>query len=223
MTVIIQKLLGFNLEDVFTISSDLVQDFDDYIDSEVTITGRVFACDNQGLYLQDQSGSNIYVYCGSFGHTNDALYESDLATIIVEGQLNYDYSSYEDFEIIDAALINNGTVRATINSGEILKSEVYEVTPFDNVIVLCKIKGKYIKNIYGNNSGFLALALDDNYSSYEDLEDETVYNLAVIDYVFENRTYYSDFDYLSEDDYVVTSLFARNITYFAISEQYPNN
>ena len=157
------------------------------------------------------------------GYTNDALYESELATIIVEGQLNYDYSSYEDFEIIDAALINNGTVRATINSGEILKSEVYEVTPFDNVIVLCKIKGKYLKNIYGSNSGFLALALDDNYSSYEDLEDETVYNLAVIDYVFENRTYYSDFDYLSEDDYVVTSLFARNITYFAISEQYPIN
>jgi 5'-nucleotidase/UDP-sugar diphosphatase len=45
----------------------------------------------------------------------------------------------------DAALINGGTIRTSINKGEIRVKDVYSVLPFDNYIVAIKLMGRQIR------------------------------------------------------------------------------
>ncbi|SHI67538.1 5'-nucleotidase, C-terminal domain [Cruoricaptor ignavus] len=48
----------------------------------------------------------------------------------------------------DAAIINIGGIRSTIGRGEILLRHIYEVMPFENELVLVKIKGKDIGELF---------------------------------------------------------------------------
>ena len=45
----------------------------------------------------------------------------------------------------DAAIINGGGIRASINKGEIKVKDVYTVLPFDNYMVAVKLTGKQIR------------------------------------------------------------------------------
>ncbi len=47
---------------------------------------------------------------------------------------------------IDAAFINFGGIRSYISKGDITIGKVYELMPFDNLIVLQKVKGTVLKN-----------------------------------------------------------------------------
>ena len=123
--------------------------------------------------------------------------------------LNNAYVEYA-FEGIDVAIMNTGGVRATINSGDITRGEVFEVFPFNNAVVLVNISGALIKELYGNNRNYLYIDVDNTIGNYNSLSDSTIYQLAVIDYVFEN-TFYTQFDDLSEDDYVVTDFVLRDL------------
>ena len=72
------------------------------------------------------------------------------------------------------------------------------------------MSGKLIKSLCKENGKYLYIEVDDQFGSYNNLADDTIYQLAVIDYVFEG-TYYYQFDYLDEDDYIETDIIMRDI------------
>lgn len=49
---------------------------------------------------------------------------------------------------IDAAVINIGGIRSTIGKGDILIKNVYEVMPFENELVIVKIKGSDLNGLF---------------------------------------------------------------------------
>lgn len=49
---------------------------------------------------------------------------------------------------IDAAVINIGGIRSTIGAGDILTKHVFEVMPFENEIVIVKLKGSELKGLF---------------------------------------------------------------------------
>ena len=60
------------------------------------------------------------------------------ADLLQEFAINYFADSASNLKII--TLLNNGGLRAPINSGEILMNSVFELMPFDNEIVFVKVK-----------------------------------------------------------------------------------
>lgn len=49
---------------------------------------------------------------------------------------------------IDAALINVGGIRSTIGAGDILTKSIYEVMPFENEVIIVKMKGSDLKGLF---------------------------------------------------------------------------
>lgn len=143
------------------------------------------------------------------GTLNTSLTKQILGAYAVDAMLNEVYSNY-DFGDVDMAIMNTGGVRAEIENGDITRAEVFEVFPFNNSVVLVNISGALLKDLYGNNSDYLYMDIDDSIGSYTSLEDETIYQLAVIDYVFENTRYYQ-FDGLKETDYIQTDYVLRDL------------
>ena len=123
--------------------------------------------------------------------------------------LNYNYTN-NTFGDIDITIINTGGVRAPIDDGNITKAEVYEVFPFNNVVVIVNMSGALLKSLYGDNSNYLYMDIDDSIGSYTNLDDDTIYQLAVVDYVFEGK-YYDEFKTLDSDDYYYSDVIMRNL------------
>ena len=49
---------------------------------------------------------------------------------------------------VDAALINVGGIRSTIGAGDILTKSIYEVMPFENEVLIVKMKGADMKGLF---------------------------------------------------------------------------
>ena len=49
---------------------------------------------------------------------------------------------------VDAAVINVGGIRSSIGKGDILTKHIYEVMPFENEVVIVKLKGSDLKGLF---------------------------------------------------------------------------
>lgn len=49
---------------------------------------------------------------------------------------------------VDAALINVGGIRSTIGAGDILTKSIYEVMPFENEVLIVKMKGSDMEGLF---------------------------------------------------------------------------
>lgn len=49
---------------------------------------------------------------------------------------------------VDAAVINIGGIRTTIGAGDILTKQIYEVMPFENEVIIVKMKGSDLKGLF---------------------------------------------------------------------------
>ena len=49
---------------------------------------------------------------------------------------------------VDAAVINIGGIRTTIGAGDILTKHIYEVMPFENEVMIVKMKGSDLKGLF---------------------------------------------------------------------------
>lgn len=153
------------------------------------------------------------------GNTSGYLSKSTLGAYAVDAMLKDAYAGY-NFGTVDVAIINTGGIRATINSGSITRAEVFEVFPFNNSVVLVNLSGKKIKELYSKNSNYLYIDVADSIgSSYSSLKDSTIYQLAVIDYVFEG-TYYTQFNGLTSNDYVETTIILRDLLMAYLDNKY---
>lgn len=148
----------------------------------------------------------------SLGKTTSSISKSTLGRYATEAMLDYEYCEASFDGKIDLAIINTGGVRATIDSGTITKADVFEVFPFNNMVVLVNLDGASLKKVYNSNSEYLYLGVADEIGSISSLKDTTIYQLAIIDYVFES-TYssYDVFDRLDSSQFIETDIIMRDI------------
>ena len=170
-----------------------------YNPSSYSIDSDVQVVINKYQDLIDESNEVI-------GTTSSSLSKSKLGGYAVDAMLNDAYSDY-DFEDVDIAVMNTGGVRATINSGDITRAEVFEVFPFNNSVVLVNMSGKLIKEFLDQNASFMYYDVVDSIGSYSSFNDSTIYQMAVIDYVFEG-TRYTQFSGL---EYIQTEVVLRDL------------
>ena len=182
-----------------------------YYPSNYAISDDVQALITKYKALIDESNEVI-------GTTANAFSKSTLGAFAVDQMLNYEYSGY-NFGDIDIAIMNTGGIRATIDDGDITRAEVFEVFPFNNSVVLVNISGKLIKELYGSNSTYLYMDIDSAIGDYNLLDDDTIYQLAVIDFVFENERY-TQFDGLTEEDYIQTDCVLRDMLMVYLDASY---
>ena len=173
-----------------------------YSPGNYSISTRVQTVINKYQDVIDDGNSVI-------GSVSGGLSESELGAHATDAMLNYNYTN-NTFGDIDITIINTGGVRAPIDDGNITKAEVYEVFPFNNVVVIVNMSGALLKSLYGGNSKYLYMDIDDSIGSYTNLDDDTIYQLAVVDYVFEGK-YYDEFKTLDSDDYYYSDVIMRNL------------
>ena len=69
------------------------------------------------------------------GSTNYEISKSTLGAYATDAMINYLYG-YSMFDgEIDVAIMNTGGIRSTIDKGEITKADIFEVFPFNNMVV----------------------------------------------------------------------------------------
>ena len=154
----------------------------------------------------------------SLGVTSSYISKSTLGSYAVEVMLGYNYNESK-FNGIDIAIMNTGGVRATITSGDITRADIFEVFPFNNKVVLVNMSGKKLKSLCAKNNSYFYIGVSDEYGSYANFKDNEIYQLAVIDYVFED-TWYTQFASLSKSDYLQTEIIMRDLIIDYIDDLY---
>ena len=177
-----------------------------------------YAISNDILALIDKYQALITEANESLGYTSSSISKSKLGGYAVAAMLDYDYDASK-FAGIDVTIINTGGVRSTITSGDITRASVFEVFPFNNKIVLVNMKGSVLKSLCSKNESYFYIGVSSQIGSYTKLKDNEVYQLAVIDYVFEG-TYYKEFSSLSSSDYLQTEIIMRDLLIDYIDELY---
>ena len=137
------------------------------------------------------------------GYTNGYLSKNTIGT--------YAANAMRDKFNADFGIINSGGVRATINSGDITVSEIFEALPFNNEVIIVELYGSNILDV-----------CDDTYFIYSDgfylssIIPSKVYKVAIIDYV-----YYSNYNAaLRNDSAVDTDVVLRDIAIEYIDNLY---
>ncbi len=113
----------------------------------------------------------------------------------------------------DIAIVNTGGIRSTIDQGDITISEVFEVFPFNNEVILLELDGYSIKTLYNKNGEFLYFNSSFDISI---ISNNDIYLIAVIDYVF-SGAYYDEFKNV---EFVDTDILMRDILIEHIENNY---
>ena len=171
--------------------------YNSYAPGNYSISTRVQTIINKYQYLLDEGEEVI-------GNTSVALDKTALGGHVTEAMLDYSYTN-NTFGDIDVSIINTGGVRATIDNGDITRAEVFEVFPFDNIVVIVNMSGLAIKNLVSENSGYVYTGESD---TLVEVNDTTIYQVAVVDYVYENKYYAGYFEGFQS---IVTNVLMREL------------
>lgn len=93
-------------------------------------------------------------------------------------------------EKFDADVGITNTARTSLDAGNILMKEMYEVFPFDNMIIKATISGRLLKSFV--NYAY-SMYYDDEFS-LSNIQDSETYTIAIIDYVYDNERFTSYFN-----------------------------
>lgn len=99
-----------------------------------------------------------------------------------------------------------GGIRKDIAKGEIKYREVYASFPFDNEIVLYKIKGQVIKD---NMKNFSEYAVRRTFDEASELKSEEEYYICLTDFLALSSKYFAKFLLISEDSLIRTGKIVR--------------
>lgn len=80
---------------------------------------------------------------GNFPIETSRSQESELGNLITDSMLWIARDLHPDF-----ALHNGGGIRAPLPRGDITKKRIYEILPFDNTVVVIKLKGEKVKGLF---------------------------------------------------------------------------
>ncbi|PVX49893.1 5'-nucleotidase-like protein [Balneicella halophila] len=98
---------------------------------------------------------------------------------------------------VDASIINIGGLRKPLPEGEIILSDIYEISPFENKLYIVAMYGKDLRKLFdhitrsgGEGVGNIRLIADkethklkEAYINNEPLNDEKIYHIISIDYL----------------------------------------
>ena len=101
-------------------------------------------------------------------------------------------------ETIDMVLLNHGGIRAILSKGNITTRTAYEIMPFENSVVVTKLKGTYVNELIAylqkakraHPIAGLSIKLGDNYELLEakidgeNIDETKTYNVATNDYLY---------------------------------------
>tara|TARA_B100001094_G_C18075135_1_gene742213 strand:+ start:407 stop:1156 length:750 start_codon:yes stop_codon:yes gene_type:complete len=153
-------------------------------------------------YTKQITGSDLNVrlaYSPKKYTKNDGELNSTLSNLFADATFQVCNPMYNKIsqENIDIVLLNMGGIRSIVSKGEISKKTAYKLMPFENQILLLKLKGDLIMEmveylirekkshpIYG-----LQIQLDENYNlkklnvNGNELDLNSFYNVATTDYL----------------------------------------
>lgn len=104
------------------------------------------------------------------------------------------FETSKKFGTVDCAIINSGGLRASIFKGEIKVSDIFQLMPFENKIVIVKFTGKQLKRIVeeivhdngvplSNITIVASSGVIEAFINGKELDEQKVYHIATIDYV----------------------------------------
>lgn len=140
----------------------------------------------------------------------------------------------------DVAMSNFGGIRADIKAGAITQRDVFKVMPFDNKIVVMKVSGEFLKQLVesrvaGNSTGMLVSGMrviaDKNLPDGDrvkvleingkPVEPQTVYALAISDYLAEGNSGFQMLLQISEEHIAQTGIAIRDAIVRYVSKHSP--
>jgi 2',3'-cyclic-nucleotide 2'-phosphodiesterase (5'-nucleotidase family) len=138
---------------------------------------------------------SVGTYSKTDGDLNTAIGNLMADAVLEESNPIFESRSGEK---IDLVLLNHGGIRAILSKGNITTRTAYEIMPFENSVVVVKLKGKYIKELVAylqkakrpHPISGLTIKLDPNYNlieakiNGENIDDEKTYNVATNDYLY---------------------------------------
>lgn len=131
------------------------------------------------------------------GFCNKALYkkqpESALGNLMADAMKAYAAKAFKTN--VDAAFINYGSIRSYLPKGEIKRQTVYDLMPYDNLIVLQKVNGNnlyQLLDLFAFKGGCACSGITMNiknkkatdvYVNNAPLNDTLAYTIAILDYL----------------------------------------
>jgi 2',3'-cyclic-nucleotide 2'-phosphodiesterase (5'-nucleotidase family) len=113
------------------------------------------------------------------GYTSSSFNKTYIGKLTTQAMVSYDYGN-DEYSNISLAVINTGGVRATIDRGDITMAEVFNTFPFENAIYLIKAPGSLLNTLVNDSYYY-------TYSTSSSFNQNVIYTVAVIDYVYVNK------------------------------------
>ena len=155
------------------------------------------------------------------GYTEEAMEknypEGVLGNYVADLLLFQAFQLYKDSlnESNTFTLINNGGLRTSFPKGDITKGKVYELMPFENEMVVCKIKGELIPEVHKYLQAKKGQPVSGNVQVK--LDDQTENNFLIQQQKINPEKYY----YIITSDYL--SAGGDNMEFFKESKVYFSN
>ena len=140
------------------------------------------------------------------GYSSSSFSKADLGGFAAKAMVNNTYIN--GYGTVNAGVLNTGGVRAKISAGDISVADVFNTFPFENMVVLVKMKGKDIKKLTDSSYNYA-------YTNTT-LKDNEVYVLAVVDYVYYGKPYL----FTNEISHIATDILMRDLLIDYIRENY---
>lgn len=120
--------------------------------------------------------------------------ESTLGNVLADAMLTISKEKYNTN--VDAAFINFGGIRLpSISAGNITRGKIFELSPFDNIIVLLKVDGKVMKqflDLVAGRGGWPCAGISYQIKDKQAINiaiggnaisDNNTYTIALVDYI----------------------------------------
>lgn len=122
---------------------------------------------------------------------------------------------------VDGAIINIGGIRTTIAAGDILTKQIYEVMPFENEVMIMKMKGidmqglfdYYLKTLKNNPVSHIVIETDKDQITKQLIDDQPIdpgktYYIATSDYLAFGG---DNMDYFKKGEMIPTGIKLRDL------------
>jgi len=159
----------------------------------------------------------VETYTKSDGELNTAIGNLMADAIYEETNPIFKVRSGQDIDIV---LLNHGGIRSIISKGNVTAKTAYEIMPFENSVVVVKLKGKQVQKLIeyllnakiANPISGMQLVLDKEYNlksisvKGQPFDVNRSYFVATQDYIYENMDFFKPNDTLYDLNYKVRNV-----------------